>query len=133
MLEEVGADTLRVAMLYAAAPKNDFHWTDEPIRYCAEFLATAVGLGGAAAAPLAGAGPGAARADRRRHETAAQAHDVVRHGARNVMRALDAIEMKHAVEQAIALFDKLREFERRAHRGARDATARSTRSTRRRC
>ena len=38
MLEEVGADTLRVAMLYAAAPKNDFHWTDEPIRYCAEFL-----------------------------------------------------------------------------------------------
>jgi hypothetical protein len=33
---------------------------------------------------------------------------------RNVTRALDAIEMKHAVDGAIVLFDKLREFERRA-------------------
>src|SRR5205085_3468775 len=37
---------------------------------------------------------------------------------RNVTRALDAIEMKHAVEGVIALFEKLREFERRAPAGS---------------
>jgi leucyl-tRNA synthetase len=114
MLEEVGADTLRVAMLYAAAPKNDFHWTDEPIRYCAEFLAQ---LWDWAAPRLT-----------RWQELDAEARERIDGGTRlrrklttwcdmaqrNVTRALDAIEMKHAVEGVIALFDKLREFERRA-------------------
>jgi leucyl-tRNA synthetase len=114
MLEEVGADTLRVAMLYAAAPKNDFHWTDEPIRFCAEFLAQ---LWDWAAPRL-----------RRWEELDPTLRERIDGGTRlrrklvtwcdmaqrNVTRALDAIEMKHAVEGAIALFDKLREFERRA-------------------
>ena len=120
MLEEVGADTLRVAMLYAAAPKNDFHWTDEPIRYCAELLAAAVGPG-----PRRGCDAGRSstpdareRIDGER-QTAPQAHDVVRHRARERDARVDAIEMKHAVEGVIALFGKLREFERQSAGAAR--------------
>ncbi|HEX4806074.1 MAG TPA: class I tRNA ligase family protein [Conexibacter sp.] len=114
MLEEVGADVLRVAMMYAAAPKNDFHWTDEPIRFCGEWLA---GLWDWAAPrmrrwPELDAEPreridGSARLRRKLVTWCDMAH-------RNVTRALDAIEMKHAVEGVIALHDKLREFERRA-------------------
>jgi leucyl-tRNA synthetase len=114
MVEQVGADTLRVAMLYAAAPKNDFHWTDEPIRYCADFLEQLW----AYAAPRL----------RRWQELDPTERERVDGGDRlrrklttwcdmahaNATRALDAIEMKHAVEQVIALFGKLRGFERRA-------------------
>lgn len=114
MLEEVGADTLRVAMLYAAAPKNDFHWTDEPIRYCAEFLSQLWDW----AAPRLGRWQELDSGVRKRIDGGTRLRrklttwcDVAQ---RNVTRALDAIEMKHAVEGAIALFDKLREFERRA-------------------
>jgi leucyl-tRNA synthetase len=114
MLEQVGADVLRVAMLYAAAPKNDFHWTDEPIRFCAEWLEQLWGW----AAPrmrrweqldteLRERIDGSTRLRRKLVTWCDMAH-------RNVTRALDAIEMKHAVEGVIALFDKLREFERRA-------------------
>jgi leucyl-tRNA synthetase len=114
MLEQVGADVLRVAMLYAAAPKNDFHWTDEPIRYCAELLEQLWdfsaprlrrwrGLDAAARERIDGG-------DRLRRKLLTWC-DMAR---TNATRAFDAIEMKHAVEQAIELFGKLREFERRA-------------------
>jgi leucyl-tRNA synthetase len=114
MLEQVGADTLRVAMLYAAAPKNDFHWTDEPISYCAQFLDELWTW----AAPRIVRWPQLGEAERERIDGG----DRLRRklltwcdmAHRNVTRALDAIEMKHAVEGAIALFDKLRGFERRA-------------------
>lgn len=124
MVEQVGADTLRVAMLYAAAPKNDFHWTDEPIRYCAELLEQ---LWAYAAPRLrrrprldASEGERVDGADRLRRKLLTWC-DMAR---ANVTRALDAIEMKHAVEGVIALFDKLREFERRAAaaRGAGDGS-----------
>ncbi len=114
MLEQVGADVLRLAMLYAAAPKNDFHWTDEPIRFCAEWLEQLW----AWAAPrmrrweqlepeLRERVDGSTKPRRKLVTWCDTAH-------RNVTRALDAIEMKHAVEGVIALSDKLREFERRA-------------------
>jgi leucyl-tRNA synthetase len=119
MLEQVGADTLRVAMLYAAAPKNDFHWTDEPIRYCAEWLDQLWRW----SAPRMRRWPELDAEPRERIDGGTRLRrklvtwcDVAQ---RNVTRALDAIEMKHAVEGAIGLFDKLREFERRALNGFR--------------
>lgn len=114
MLEEVGADVLRVAMMYAAAPKNDFHWTDEPIRFCAEWLEQLWGWAEPRMrrweeldAELRERVDGSTRLRRKLVTWCDMAH-------RNVTRALDAIEMKHAVEGVIALFEKLREFERRA-------------------
>jgi leucyl-tRNA synthetase len=114
MVEQVGADTLRVAMLYAAAPRNDFHWTEEPISFCAELLEQLWAF----AAPRL----------RRWSELEPEARERIDGGSRprrklltwcdtaraNVTRAYDAIEMKHAVEGVIGLLDKLREFERRA-------------------
>jgi leucyl-tRNA synthetase len=114
MLEQVGADTLRVAMLYAAAPKNDFHWTDEPIRYCAQFLSELWDWAAPRARRWEELEPELREridgGDRRRRKLA-QWCDMAH---ANATRAFDAIEMKHAVEQVIALFSKLREFERRA-------------------
>ena len=117
MLEEVGADVLRVAMMYAAAPKNDFHWTDEPIRFCAEWLdqlwdwmEPRMRRWEELDAELREQIDGSTRLRRKLVTWCDMAH-------RNVTRALDAIEMKHAVEGAIALSEKLREFERRALAG----------------
>jgi len=114
MLEQVGADVLRVSMLFAAAPKNDFHWTDEPIRHCAEWLdqlwrwaAPRMRRWPELDADLRERIDGATR-PRRRLVTWCDA------AQRNVTRALDAIEMKHAVEGVMGLLDKLREFERRS-------------------
>jgi leucyl-tRNA synthetase len=114
MLEEVGADVLRVAMMYAAAPKNDFHWTDEPIRFCAEWLDQLWDWAEPRMRRWEELDPelreqidGSTRLRRKLVTWCDMAH-------RNVTRALDAIEMKHAVEGTITLSDKLREFERRA-------------------
>jgi leucyl-tRNA synthetase len=114
MLDEVGADVLRVSMLYAAAPKNDFHWTEEPIRRCAEFLhelwdwaAPRMRRWEALDEQAGERIDGANRLRRKLLTWCDMAHA-------NVTRALDAIEMKHAVEGVIALSEKLREFERRA-------------------
>ncbi|HYV14702.1 MAG TPA: class I tRNA ligase family protein [Conexibacter sp.] len=114
MLAEVGADTLRLAMLYSAAPKNDFHWNEEPVRYCRAFVEE---LWEYAAPRL-----------RRWTELDAAATERIDAGDKlrrrlvkwcdmareNVTKTLDQLEMKRAVEHAMTLFGKLREFERLA-------------------
>jgi leucyl-tRNA synthetase len=115
MLEQVGADTLRVAMLYSAAPKNDFHWNDEPIRYCAAFLEELWAYASPRLArwPELEAAGLAERIDggtRLRRKLVTWC-DTAR---RNVTETIDQLEMKRAVEHVISLFGKLRKFERRA-------------------
>jgi leucyl-tRNA synthetase len=38
LLERVGADTIRLAVLYAAAPTNILTWTDQALQYCNKWL-----------------------------------------------------------------------------------------------
>jgi leucyl-tRNA synthetase len=38
LIERVGGDTLRLAILYAAAPTRPFRWTHMPLRHCQRFL-----------------------------------------------------------------------------------------------
>jgi leucyl-tRNA synthetase len=38
LVERVGADTVRLAVLHAASPGRIFNWNDQPIRYCQIFL-----------------------------------------------------------------------------------------------
>jgi leucyl-tRNA synthetase len=38
LIAEYGADTLRLASLFAAAPARPINWTDQPLRQCSEFL-----------------------------------------------------------------------------------------------
>jgi leucyl-tRNA synthetase len=112
MLEQVGADTLRVAMLYSASPKNDFHWNEEPIRYCAQFLEELREF----------AAPRLARWHELEGTEQIDAGDRLRRQlvrwcdmAREQTTAMiEALEMKRAVEHVMRLFDGLRTFERRA-------------------
>ncbi len=38
LVERVGADTVRLAVLHAASPGRIFNWNDQPVRYCEIFL-----------------------------------------------------------------------------------------------
>jgi len=114
MLAEVGADTLRLAMLFAAAPKNDFHWNEEPVRYCAAFVEELWDF----AAPRLERWPSLDPALTERIDAGEKLRrrlvkwcDMAR---LNVTETLEQLEMKRAVEHVMALFGKLREFERRA-------------------
>jgi leucyl-tRNA synthetase len=114
MLEQVGADTLRVAMLYSASPRSDFHWNEEPIRHCAQFLEELHAF----AAPRLRRWPQLDAALRERIDAGDRLRrklvtwcDMAR---RNTGEQIDELEMKRAVEHVMALFSKLREFERRA-------------------
>jgi leucyl-tRNA synthetase len=127
MLEQVGADTLRVAMLYSASPRSDFHWNEEPIRHCAQFLEELHAF----AAPRLRRWPQLDAALRERIDAGDRLRrklvtwcDMAR---RNAGEQIDALEMKRAVEHVMALFSKLREFERRARaaRGGGDGAHRA--------
>jgi leucyl-tRNA synthetase len=43
LIERVGSDTLRLAILYAAAPARPFRWTHMPLRHCERFLQSLYG------------------------------------------------------------------------------------------
>jgi leucyl-tRNA synthetase len=122
MLEQVGADTLRLAMLFSASPKNDFHWNEEPIRYCAEFLEQL----------WEHAAPRLARWPELEDAEQIDAGDRLRRqlvrwcdmAHRQTTAMIDALECKRAVEHVMRLFDGVRTFERRAlaARGGADGT-----------
>jgi leucyl-tRNA synthetase len=40
LVEEYGADAVRFAVLYAAAPGRPFNWNDQALRHCASFLSS---------------------------------------------------------------------------------------------
>jgi leucyl-tRNA synthetase len=114
MLEQVGADTLRVAMLYSASPRSDFHWNEEPIRWCAQFLEECWRF----AAPRLRRWPELDEPLRERIDAGERLRrslvkwcDAARE---NVTQTIEELECKRAVEHVMALLGKLREFERRA-------------------
>ena len=125
LVERYGADTVRLAVLYAARPQK---------------LAELERLGGAALPPLPDAGVGVLatrarrrrgssraergrrraprrrrrRADQRHHRApAAQTREVVRDGVEKITEDMESLEMHSAVRNVMRLFDRIKDFEKR--------------------
>jgi len=113
LMERVGADTTRRAVLHGARPRRALNWTENAVQYCSRFLRdlwayAAERLPG----PADGEGPGQERTAqlRERLERWCSA------ATERVTEDLEAVEMQRAVKNAIRLFERIQEFEKRALR-----------------
>jgi leucyl-tRNA synthetase len=135
LIERHGADTIRLAVLYAARPQRSLNWSDSAVQRCQRFLrqlwdysqshfttanvteAHPNGAGG----PSTGGEPGVAEigADKTEHlrkrleqwcDTAAQ----------KITEDTRELEMHSAVRNVMRLFDRIRDYEKRviAKRGS---------------
>jgi leucyl-tRNA synthetase len=114
LLADVGADAVRVSILYAASPRNDFHWNEEPVRYCTAFLEE---LWDYAAPRLERWGELDPSLTERVDASDELRRKLVRwcdKARENVGEAIEGLEMKRAVEHVMALLGRVREFEGRA-------------------
>lgn len=131
LLATVGADTLRLALLHAAAPGRAFAWNDQPLRHCNKFLESLHDYATRRLrewSPPSGPRPLGPRIDTRgTHDDPPDAHDddasdMLRRrlarwlqvGCAKVTGNLERLEMQRAAHNAMLLFTRVQDFERRA-------------------
>jgi leucyl-tRNA synthetase len=123
LMERVGADTARLAVLHGARPSRALNWTENAVQYCAKFLSdlwaySAERLPGPDADEVAAAPDPAGAAQRRE-----RLEGWVETAAAKVTEDLERVEMQRAVKNAMRLFDRIEEFERKARRANRGELA----------
>ena len=114
LLERVGADTVRLAVLYAAAPTNILTWTDQALQYCHRWLHNfwqyalprLEGVGAVAEPdPEEGAVKLRGRLD--------NWHGVA---VRRITENMEGLETHRAARNVMTLVERIRDFERRVLR-----------------
>ncbi len=132
LVADVGADTVRLAVLHAASPGRIFNWNDQPVRYCQIFLKKLYGYAEGrlrewrpSSEPPAGA-PGAASEAASENGVSRfariDASDKLRRRLANWCRVacekvtenLERLEMQRAAHNAMLLLTRIQDFEQRA-------------------
>ncbi|HEX5225429.1 MAG TPA: class I tRNA ligase family protein [Solirubrobacteraceae bacterium] len=124
LVERYGADTVRLAVLYAARPQRSLNWSDSAVLRCSRYLAQvweytqaklAQGADGETATerePATGDADGGEQRDKTEHlrlrlakwcDTAVE----------KMTEDMDALEMHSAVRNVMRLFDRIKDFEKR--------------------
>ena len=134
LVERFGADTLRLAVLYAARPQRSLNWSDSAVLRCHRFL-TAVWdychthieqdrLSAAAEGPAEhDEGQGRDATEHLRQRLSKWSHTAVQ----RVTADMEALEMHTAARDVMRMFDRIRDFEKRvlARQGELRATDRA--------
>jgi leucyl-tRNA synthetase len=123
LVERYGADTVRLAVLYAARPQRSLNWSDSAVLRCNRYLTlvweyTVAKLtaaeeirAAAAAAPAAAAGSELVRDDtehlRLRLSKWCEA------AVEKMTEEMESLEMHSAVRNIMRLFDRIKDFEKR--------------------
>ena len=111
VVEEWGADALRLEMLLAAAPRKPFSWTDSGVKRSYDFL---VRLWRFCETWLEARDPGRpSRTIEESDRLRAQLAKACSTALRRVTEDMDALSMHRAADNAMKLLDKIRQFERR--------------------
>jgi leucyl-tRNA synthetase len=114
---EYGADTVRLAVLYAARPQRSLNWTDSALQHCHRFLAQLWEYSQAqyatnrasAELPSAEADVGKQRTEHLRARLAKWCDTALA----RITAALADLEMHSAVRDAMRLFERIQDFEAR--------------------
>jgi leucyl-tRNA synthetase len=134
LVERYGADTVRLAVLYAARPQKTLNWSDSAVLRAHRFLTqvwefsqsqltTAKRL--ASADGLISAAPGGEELARGQDANGQTVRDTTEHlrlklsqwcekGAEKITEDMEGLEMHSAVRNVMRLFDRIRDFEKRA-------------------
>ena len=120
LIERYGADTVRLAVLYAARPQRSLNWSDSAVLRCHRFLNnvwdyTHAKLDPAAAAAVQGddgGGGGEEEKDKTEHLRVKLA-EWCENGVKRITDDMEQLEMHSAARNAMRLFDRIKDFEKR--------------------
>jgi leucyl-tRNA synthetase len=108
LVERFGADTVRLALLYAARPQKQLNWSDSAVLHCHRFLK---GMWEFSLAHFAASGQAPVRDTsehlRRRLEKWCET------AVEKITADMEALEMHSAVRNVMRLFERVRDFEKR--------------------
>jgi leucyl-tRNA synthetase len=138
LVERYGADTVRLAVLYAARPQKALNWSDSAVLHCHRFLTQVWEYSQAriarhaaldARSELDGVvvdaqGDGRAANDTDTEDDRGNVRDDTEHlrlklsewcenGVRRITQDLEALEMHSAVRNAMRLFERIKDFDKR--------------------
>jgi leucyl-tRNA synthetase len=121
LVERYGADTVRLALLYAARPQRSLNWNDSTVLRCHRFLTQVwdysvrhAGNGdgdvaGASAAEASADGEGRDSTEHLRQRLAKWTETAVE----KVTEDMEALEMHSAARNCMRLLDRIKDFEKR--------------------
>ena len=112
LVERYGADTVRLAVLYAAAPQRSLNWSDSAVLRCARFLKQVWDFSHAKLAPTASEGIDEPIADTSEHLRLklSQWCDAA---VERTTADMENLEMHSAVRNVMRLFDRIKDFEKK--------------------
>ena len=127
LVPQVGADTVRLAVLHAASPGKIFNWNEEPLRYCQIFLRKLYGYAERRLREWTQTQKGDNGIGHPEHAPSAlapriDASDKLRRRLANWCRVacdkvtvdFERLEMQRAVHNSMLLFTRIEDFEQRA-------------------
>jgi leucyl-tRNA synthetase len=118
LIERYGADTVRLAVLYAARPQRSLNWSDSAVLRCHRFLTgvwdyTHAKLDAAAAAETAADGGGDEEEKDKTEHLRVKLGEWCENGVKRITQDMEQLEMHTAVRNAMRLFDRIKDFEKR--------------------
>lgn len=124
LLERVGADTVRLAVLYAAAPTNILTWTDQALQYCHRWLHNfwhyaQPRLEGVGEVPEPDEAEGATKLRKRLDNWHAVA-------VRRITENMEGLDTHRAARNVMTLVERIRDFEKRVLRAQDELTPSDT-------
>jgi len=119
LVERYGADTVRLAVLYAARPQRSLNWSDSAVLRCHRFLNgvwdyTHAKLEAAASAQGEdGLGNGGEEEKDKTEHLRVKLAEWCENGVKRITQDMEQLEMHTAVRDVMRLFDRIRDFEKR--------------------
>jgi leucyl-tRNA synthetase len=116
LVEHVGADTVRLAVLHAASPGRAFNWNDQPVRYCEIFLKRLYGY--AEERLREWSPPSPSRAPEAQIDTSEKLRRRLANWCQvacaKVTESLERLQLQRAAHNAMLLLTRIQDFEQRA-------------------